>query len=280
MKRDLFKLKKWCINKKIQGWKTVKICAHAQIPRRTFYNWWNNYQKEGIKGLKLKSRKPKTIHKTSDEIVQRIIELRKTHECSDKIIQAFLKNEGIKISNRTIYKILKSNNLITKTRKHKQKIYIRWERKHNNSLWQTDITYYQRKYIIAYLDDHSRFTTGINIYKKATTQNCIELLTTAIQKYPKPKQILTDHGTQYYSNTKNKKGNSEFGNYCKEKNIEHIMGGIGKPTTQGKIERFWQTIKKILKRIPNIQQATHYYNFVKPHTSLNYQTPAQIYLKK
>lgn len=275
MERDILKLKKWCINKKFQGWKVSNICAHAQIPRRTFYNWLNSYENEGITGLENKSRKPNTFHKTSDDIIQRIIEIRKEYECSDKLIQALLKKEGIQISNRTVYNTIKLNGLINYNLKHKQKTYIRWERKHNNSLWQTDITQFKRKYIIAYIDDHSRFCTAINLYNKATTENCIELLTTAIQNYTTPKQILTDHGSQYYAM---RKGENQFDIYCKEKNIEHIMSGIGRPTTQGKIERFFQTIKTTMKRIPNIQEATQYYNYTKPHTSLNYKTPAEIYL--
>lgn len=276
MERDILKLKKWCINKKLQGWKVSNICAHAQIPRRTFYNWLSNYENEGINGLETKSRKPNITYKTSENIIQKIIEIREKYECSDKLIQAILKKEGIEISNSTIYEILKSNSLINYNLKHKQRTYIRWERKHNNSLWQTDISIFKRKYIIAYVDDHSRFCAGINLYNKATTDNCIETLKDAMNNYPKPKQILTDHGSQYYAM---RKGENRFDEYCQEQNIEHIMSGIGKPTTQGKIERFFQTIKTTLKIIPDIQKATEYYNFIKPHTSLNYKTPAEIYLQ-
>ncbi|MDD2678834.1 MAG: integrase core domain-containing protein [Candidatus Nanoarchaeia archaeon] len=77
-----------------------------------------------------------------------------------------------------------------------------------------------------------------------------------------------------------RKGESQFDQYCKEQGIEHIMSGIGKPTTQGKVERFFQTIKTTMNRIPDIQEAANYYNFIKPHTSLKYKTPAEIYLTK
>jgi len=59
-------------------------------------------------------------------------------------------------------------------------------------------------------------------------------------KYGKPRHVITDHGTQFYSV---RGGTSSFDQYCHEMRIKHIMGGIAKPTTQGKIERFFHTLK-------------------------------------
>jgi len=50
--------------------------------------------------------------------------------------------------------------------------------------------------------------------------------------------ILTDHGSQFYSV---RRGESSFDAYCEAKGINHILGGIGKPTTLGKIERWFRT---------------------------------------
>lgn len=158
----------------------------------------------------------------------------------------------------------------------KQRTYIRWEREHPNSLWQTDINIYKRKYMMAYLDDHSRFCTGIGVYGNATTKNALDLLDGAIESYNKPMQILTDHGVQYYAM---RGGRSAFTTHREELGIQHILSGIGRPTTQGKIERFWQTMKNLMVRIPDIVEAAYYYNYTKPHTSLKYKTPAQAYFK-
>jgi len=87
-----------------------------------------------------------------------------------------------------------------------------------------------------------------------------------------PKQILSDHGTQFYSED----GGSQFTAYLKAHGIEHIMGSIGKPTTQGKIERFFQTFQLYYPRFNNLDRFREAYNH-KPHRSLNYKTPAEIY---
>ncbi|MDD2678835.1 MAG: helix-turn-helix domain-containing protein [Candidatus Nanoarchaeia archaeon] len=128
MERDILKLKKWCINKKFQGWKVANICAHAQIPRRTFYNWLNNYKTEGIRGLENKSRKPKIIHTTSQELINQVINIRKKHGWCSEMIEAYLKNNNIRIGYSTIYRIIKSNGLINYNLKRKQRTYIRWEK--------------------------------------------------------------------------------------------------------------------------------------------------------
>jgi len=54
------------------------------------------------------------------------------------------------------------------------------------------------------------------------------------------------------------------------------MGSIGKPTTQGKIERFWQAFELYYSRFNNLDRFREAYNH-KPHRILNYKTPAEIY---
>jgi len=157
--------------------------------------------------------------------------------------------------------ILKRNGLITKPYKpRKQRTYIRFAREHPDSLWQTDIKYYGDHYLIAYLDDCSRYLSAASLHREATTDNVLETLEEALSNGRTPQQILTDHGTQYWSND----GDSRFTNFCIKHGIEHILGSIGKPTTQGKIERFFQTFAAYYPRFNNLEQFRKYYNN-KPH---------------
>ena len=112
----------------------------------------------------------------------------------------------------------------------------------------------------------------LNLYPEATTDTVLETLEGALASGRTPKQILSDHGTQYWSND----APGRFTNYCTEHDIKHILGSTGKPTTQGKIERFWQTFELYYPRFGNITRFREYYNN-KPHRSLNYKTPAQVY---
>jgi len=143
----------------------------------------------------------------------------------------------------------------------------------SDPLWQTDIKYYGDQYLIAFLDDCSRYLTASTLLPNATTNNILNLLQETLRQGRTPTQILSDHGTQYYSDD----GKSRFTEFCEQHGIEHIFGSIGKPTTQGKIERFFQTFQLYYPRFNNLDRFREAYNH-KPHRSLNYRTPAEIYL--
>jgi transposase InsO family protein len=78
-----------------------------------------------------------------------------------------------------------------------------------------------------------------SLHPEATTDNVLETLQEALSNGRTPKQILSDHGTQYWSND----SPGRFTNFCQTHGIEHIQSSTGKPTTQGKIERFFQTFE-------------------------------------
>jgi len=106
----------------------------------------------------------------------------------------------------------------------------------------------------------------------ATTDRILRLLEKALNHGRAPHQILSDHGAQFYSDY----SPSQFTEFCENHGIEHIMGSIGKPTTQGKIERFFRTFKAYYPRFNNMPEFLHHYNHVKPHRSLNFLTPAEV----
>ncbi len=66
--RDLEKIRRWCIGRKIDGWKVTDICKHIYIFRMIFYRYWDQYKKEGFDGLRDRSRRPRTIHRTDKKI--------------------------------------------------------------------------------------------------------------------------------------------------------------------------------------------------------------------
>ena len=53
------------------------------------------------------------------------------------------------------------------------------------------------KWIIAFMDDASRFITCYGIFDNATTENTIKVLREGFAEYGIPDEILTDHGTQF-----------------------------------------------------------------------------------
>jgi len=177
----------------------------------------------------------------------------------------------------TVYRILCSSGLNRRLQKPRVKrSYVRWERKHPNSLWQCDLKQVEARWLITTLDDHSRFVPASEHFNEGTADNAIWLLDRAIHEYAKPREILTDHGSQFYSV---RGGESSFDAYCQQQGIKHILGGIGKPTTLGKIERWFLTYDLEHARFQLHRKFVEYYNYERPHMALDYSTPAEVYFR-
>jgi transposase InsO family protein len=275
--RDIAKLRYWCIRRRGEGVPVNQICTNAQIPRRTFYNWWNRYRRFGLEGLKPKSKAPRTIHRVSPIVAERATALRREKGWGPQLIAGYLATQGIKVGSTTIYRTICREGLnhpLTKPRT--KRTYKRWQRRHPNSLWQCDLKVVGARWLITILDDHSRYVTGSHIFNEGTTENVIWLLDKAVHEYAKPREILIDHGSQFWSV---RKGESVFGAYCEGSKIKHILGGIGKPTTLGKIERWFRTYDLEHARFQFHSKFVEYYNWERPHMALNYKTPAEVYFK-
>jgi putative transposase len=273
--RDKLKLRRWCVRRIIDGWSVSSIADYAQTPQRTVYAWWNRFQWNGWVGLSDASRRPHTIHRLPEETVKKVLEVRRTHGWCSEAIEAYLKAHGTQISHGSIHTILKTNQMINKRyNPRRQRSFKRWQRRHPDSLWQTDIKYYHSRYLIAFLDDCSRYLVRASLNRNATTTRILHTLKTCLSNGRTPRQILSDHGTQFYSED----GASQFTAYLEAHGIQHILGSIGKPTTQGKIERFFRTFSAYYPRFNNLETFRIYYN-AKPHAGLNYMTPEQVYLQ-
>jgi transposase InsO family protein len=208
-------------------------------------------------------------------IVEKATALRREKGWGPQLIAGYLATQGVKVGSTTVYRILRREGLNHPLDKPRTKrTYQRWQRKHPNSLWQCDLKLVGVRWLITILDDHSRYVTGSRVFKEGTAENVISLLDQAIHEYNKPREILTDHGSQFWSV---RKGESSFDTYCEQQRIRHILGGIGKPTTQGKIERWFRTYDLEHSRFPVHWKFIEYYNYERPHMALNYKTPAEVY---
>jgi transposase InsO family protein len=162
----------------------------------------------------------------------------KTGWCPHKIA-GYLRTQGTLVGHMTVYRVLRSSGLKKPLQTPRiKRTYTRWQRRHPNSLWQCDLKLVDARRPITILDDHIRYVTGSQIFKEGTSENVIWLQDQAVHEYTKPREILTDHASQFSSV---RGGESGFDAYCESKGIKHILGGIGKPTTLGKIERWFRT---------------------------------------
>ncbi len=194
---------------------------------------------------------------------------------------------AIHISHNRIHEILLQLKKARKScKKAKRRKWVRFERYKSNSLWHTDWTKIGGEWLIAYIDDASRFVTGWGLFKNANTANSILVLERAIASYGVPKAMLTGRDIQFYvSKQKGRKEPeaSEFDKYLKARKIKHILARVNHPQTNGKVERLFGTVKQKRKEFGSLEELFHWYNQVRPHMSLRQdvlETPAQAFLRK
>jgi transposase len=156
--RDKLKLRHWCVRKLLEGEDMESIRLTANVSRRTLYYWLERFQRNGGEGLIDASRRPRTIHHLNPSVVERVIQLRQQHGWCGQAISAHLKQQRVEVSNGSVYTILHNHAFPVKEyAPRRRKTYIRFQREHPDSLWQTDIKYYGDRYLIAFLDDCSRY---------------------------------------------------------------------------------------------------------------------------
>src|SRR4030067_1329996 len=243
--------------------KILSAKYNYEVHNRTLQRWEEKLRKTEW-DLKDKSRKPKTIHrKINLEIEKRVIDLRNKTGFGENKLQIYFSN----LSHKSINKILRKNKLTNPTKRKKKRIkYIRWQRKHPNSLWQIDHSDQKidGKYVISIIDDCSRKSLAFLPVNRVTTEIVIKLIDDLIKIYGKPKQILSDNGSAYGLKSKH----SKFDRKLKVREIEHIRGAIHSPTTQGKVERLFQTFKKEFQFCNGDSELWRMrYNHFRPHTS-------------
>ena len=240
---------------------------------RTLKRWMNRLDNCDNWNLKDESRKPKTIHcKLSKDIEIKIISLReKTGWGENKIA------DYVSVGHWAVNKILNKYKLTNPPKRKKKRIkYIRWQRKHPNSLWQIDHSDQKvdGKWVLSVVDDCSRYSLIMVALNSVTTSVVTKILEELIKKFGKPKQILSDNGSAYGLKSKH----SRFDRWCRRNGIEHIRTAVHSPTTSGKVERLFQTLKRELEFCnKDLELFRMRYNHFRPHTSLDKKSPGEIF---
>ena len=242
-----------------------------EVSKRTLQRWTKKLNEDSW-NLKDKSRTPNKIYyKILNKDEQKIIELRNKTGWGERMIENF-----VDLSHTSINKILRKYNLTNPNPRRKKRIkYIRWQRKHPNSLWQMDVSdqKVKDKYCFAVIDDCSRYCVGLIDLNNVTTNVVTHILDELGRVHGFPREILTDNGSVFGLRSKH----SKFDRWCRRRGIRHIRTAIHSPTTTGKIERFFQTLDKELKFCRDHHEFRMRYNHFRPHISLGNKSPAEIY---
>ena len=244
-----------------------------EVTIRTLRRWTNKLNKTEW-DLRDKSKKPHIIYtKITSEIEEKVIDMRNKTGWGENKLTDFIPN----VSHTTINKILNKHHLTNPGPNRKKRIkYIRWQRKHPNSLWQMDTSdqKIEGKYCFAVIDDCSRYCLGLFALNRVSTNVIIQILDTLFKIHGKPREILTDNGSVFGLKSKH----SKFDRALNRRVVKHIRAAIHSPTTTGKIERFFQTLDKefaFCNRDAELFRMR--YNHFRPHTSLEKKCPADVY---
>ena len=244
-----------------------------EITTRTLQRWSERLNKTDW-DLTDKSRRPKKIHyKITSETELKILKLRNELGWGEKRIKDY-----VDVSHWSVNKVLNKYNLCNNNPRRKKRLkYIRWQRKHPNSLWQMDVSdqKIKDKYCFAIIDDCSRYCLGLFALNNISTAIITKLLDDLIKIHGKPREVLTDNGSVFGLRSKH----SKFDRWCNRRIIKHIRTAIHSPTTTGKIERFFQTLANELVFCKNAEHFRMRYNHFRPHMSLEGKSPSDIYFR-
>ena len=265
------------------------------IPRTTFYRWYDRYLEEGLDGLIDKSPQPKSVwNRIPNERRDDLIEFALEHEAlsTRELAIKYTDEKRYFISESSAYRILKAADLITAPDYVVIKAAEEFKDKTTaiNQMWQTDFTYFKIigwgwYYLSTILDDYSRYIIAWKLCSTMRASDVTETIELALSAsgcdkavvQHKPR-LLSDNGSCYIS--------GELADWLETKKMDHVRGAPFHPQTQGKIERWHQTMKNRLLLenyyLPGdlehqISTFVDYYNNQRYHESLNNVTPADVY---
>jgi len=279
------KKRKWIINQFRTGRSATSIARIQKISRRMIYKLSAKYKKEGKEAYKAKKAgRPKI--KLNPAFVKKVVQIRKETDYGSEKIHFVLKQKGFSVSQHITQRILNEQDLTNPCPKRRgQRKYIRYQWSISNYMWHTDWSQYKAKWYCVFIDDRSRKIMSAGKFGNATEQNTIFLLYQAILvNEVTPLIILSDKGTQFYNSKKNKKGEktpSLFEQELDELGIDFWTSRRNHPQTNGKMEKWFDTMKKRFKKHPdeNLQDFVKWYNEERIHHALDYKTPEEVYLK-
>ena len=203
-----------------------------------------------------------------------------------------LQREGLRVlSTSTIRRILHQAELITpQPRKRPRSSYIRFEADQPNEMWQSDFMHWRLAdgtdvEVLNWLDDHSRYLLSATVHTPVTGNDVVAVLLDLVEQHGPPVATLTDNGSVYTSRFTG--GRNAFEYLLPLLGIRQKNGSPGHPQTQGKIERFHQTLQRWLTARPiatgspqlqrQLDEFREHYNEHRSHRALDRRTPGEAY---
>jgi len=265
------------------------------IARPTFYRWYDLYQRFGEEALKDRQPGPKRAwNRIPDDVQGKILDmaLERSELSPRELAVTFTDEQRYFVSEASVYRLLKAHDLITSPNFIVMKAASEFKDKTSasNQLWQTDFTYLKIigwgwYYLSTILDDYNRYIISWKLCTSMRAQDITDTLGIALKASGcdqmhvlRKLRLLSDNGPSYVA--------SELADYLAEEKMKHVRGASFHPQTQGKIERWHQTLKNhiLLENyfLPRnletqIEAFVEHYNHQRYHESFKNVTPADAY---
>ncbi len=276
----------------------AQFCRDNQISRETFYKYRRRFRYGGIEGLQELSRRPRTSPGQTPVEIEEVIVLRRKQLIEQGLdhgaqsIVWSLQRDGIATpSVSTVWHILtRRGAIIPQPQKRPKSATKRFCFDRPNECWQSDWTQWALAddtlvAIAGTLDDHSRYVPGLLAAAGAGTPELVwEVMMAAIAECGIPSMSLTDNGLVYTGRHRNFE--SAFETNLHALGTRTINSAPYHPQTCGKIERFWQTLKRWLRARPAartldelnelLAEFRTFYNHHRRHRTLRGATPAEV----
>lgn len=271
-----------------EGFSYALITEELDVSDQTVMRWVARYRRFGEVGLHDLKTGPGQPH-LPDPVRDKIIELKKAEPTFGikRISQLLRRWFFLPASPETVRRHLHAAELMPESSPPKKRNLTRprfFERATPNQMWQSDIFTFRLggryAYLIAFMDDYSRFIVGADLFRSPTAAAVIEVYRVAVGEFQPPKEMLTDNGRQYTT----WRGVSRFEAELKKDRVAHFKSRPQHPMTLGKIERFWSTLwQDFLVRAQfdsfdaareRIKLWIKYYNHKRPHQGIEGLCPA------
>jgi transposase InsO family protein len=260
------------------------------VSKHTLYGWKKKFDELGPAGLMDQPRggpKGSRVHELTKRTILMLKQANPEWGCQ-RISDMLLRGPALPASASAVARVLheagyQMEEVTTRPHPDKQR---QFERATPNQLWQTDLFTFvlkrqnRRVYMVAFMDDHSRFITGYGLHASQSTALVLEVVRAAIVAYGTPQEMLTDNGSQYVT----WRGTSAFHREMDKRGIKQIVAKPQRPQTLGKVERFWGTLWRecietsvfldLEDARRRIGHFIDYYNFQRPHQGIEGLVPA------
>ncbi len=275
-----------------EGFSHELVCKEVGVGTSTLAVWLREYRAKGEAGLQGQTA-PRPGRRLPAAITEKIVEIKRANRwfgvkrIADTMRRLFL----LPASPETVRKRLHEAGMMDPPPKPRRNLTRPrfFERASPNQMWQSDIFTFRLggkyAYVVAFMDDYSRYVVNLDLYRSPTAEAVIETYRVAVGEYHPPKEMLTDRGRQYTS----WRGKSRFAMELQKDRVAHIVSRPQHPMTLGKIERFWASLWQeflVRAQFDSFEEArerlrlwTKHYNHRRPHQGIGAMCPADRYFE-